>query len=158
MASAWAVIGQLGVTFIPASVYHFTVGTLEIYSKHKSRVWLAWLVSGFFFVTALYSDAFISGVSRFWWGYYARYEWASVPFLGFFFGLMALSLQHYWQGLSCRGTRLGKTEKQGIIHRFLHSVSRLFRLPRCVWHTFLPVRSPGRARFHHLNRAGGVAL
>jgi PAS domain S-box-containing protein len=98
MASAWAVIGQLGVTFIPASVYHFTVGTLEIYSKHKSRVWLAWLVSGFFFVTALYSDAFISGVSRFWWGYYARYEWASVPFLGFFFGLMALSLQHYWQG------------------------------------------------------------
>ena len=98
VASAWAVMGQLGVTLIPASVYHFTVGTLEIYSKHKSRVWLAWLVSGFFFVTALYSDAFISGVSRFWWGYYARYEWASVPFLGFFFGLMALSLQHYWQG------------------------------------------------------------
>jgi len=98
VASAWAVIGQLGVTFIPASVYHFTVGTLEIYSKHKSRVWLTWLVSGFFFVTALYSDAFISGVSHFWWGYYARYEWASLPFLGFFFGLMALSLQHYWQG------------------------------------------------------------
>ena len=97
VASRWAVMGQLGVTFIPAAVYHFTVGTLEIYSRHKSRVWLAWLVSGFFLVTVLYSDAFISGVNRFWWGYYAHYEWASIPFLGFFFGLMALSLQHYWQ-------------------------------------------------------------
>ena len=97
VASTWAVMGQLGVTFIPAAVYHFTVGTLEIYSRHKSRVWLAWLVSGFFLVTVLYSDAFISGVNRFWWGYYAHYEWASIPFLGFFFGLMALSLQHYWQ-------------------------------------------------------------
>ncbi len=95
VASAWAVMGQLGVTFIPAAVYHFTVGTLEIYSKHKRRVWLAWLVSGFFLVTVLYGDAFISGVNRFWWGYYARYQWASIPFLGFFFGLMALSLQHY---------------------------------------------------------------
>ena len=97
VASTWAVMGQLGVTFIPAAVYHFTVGTLEIYSRHKSRVWLAWLASGFFLVTVLYSDAFISGVNRFWWGYYAHYEWASIPFLGFFFGLMALSLQHYWQ-------------------------------------------------------------
>jgi PAS domain S-box-containing protein len=97
VASAWAVMGQLGIIFIPAAVYHFTVGTLAIYSKHKSRVWLAWLVSGFFLVTVLYGEAFISGVNRFWWGYYARYEWASIPFLGFFFGLMAISLQHYWQ-------------------------------------------------------------
>jgi signal transduction histidine kinase len=98
VASAWAVMGQLGVTAIPAAVYHFTVGTLEIYPKHKTQVRLAWLVSGFFFATALYSNAFISGVNLFWWGYYARYEWASVPFLGFFFGLMGLSLNHYWRG------------------------------------------------------------
>jgi signal transduction histidine kinase/PAS domain-containing protein len=97
VASAWAVMGQLGVIFIPAAVYHFTVGTLAIYSKHQSRVWLAWLVSGFFYTTALYGDAFISGVNRFWWGYYARYQWLSLPFLGFFFGLMGLSLRHYWE-------------------------------------------------------------
>src|SRR5262245_12816888 len=97
VASTWATMGQLGITAIPAAVYHFTVSTLAIYSRHKSRVWLAWLVSSFFLVTALYGDAFISGVNRFWWGYYARYEWVSLPFLGFFFGLMTLSLQHYWQ-------------------------------------------------------------
>jgi hypothetical protein len=27
-ASTWAFMGQLGITFIPAAVYHFTVGTL----------------------------------------------------------------------------------------------------------------------------------
>jgi signal transduction histidine kinase len=97
VASTWAVMGQLGVTFIPAAVYHFTVRTLEIYSKHKRTVWLAWLGSGFFYATALHGDAFISGVNRFWWGYYARYQWMSLPFLGFFFVLMAMSLRHYWQ-------------------------------------------------------------
>jgi PAS domain S-box-containing protein len=118
VASAWAVMGQLGVTFIPAAVYHFTVGTLEIYSKHKRRVWLAWLVSGFFFVTVLYSDAFISGVTRFWWGYYAHYEWASVPFLGFFFGLMALSLQHYWQGYHAAAPGVEKLRSKALFNAF----------------------------------------
>jgi PAS domain S-box-containing protein len=97
VANTWAVMGQLGVIFIPAAVYHFTVGTLEIYSKHRKRVWCAWLVSGFFYATVLYGDAFISGVNRFWWGYYPRYQGMSLPFLGFFFGLMALSLRHYWE-------------------------------------------------------------
>ena len=118
VASAWAVMGQLGVTFIPAAVYHFTVGTLEIYSKHKSRVWLAWLVSGFFLATVLYGDAFISGVNRFWWGYYARYEWASIPFLGFFFGLMALSLQHYWQEYHAAAPGVEKLRSKALFIAF----------------------------------------
>jgi signal transduction histidine kinase len=118
VASTWAVMGQLGVTFIPAAVYHFTVGTLEIYSRHKSRVWLAWLVSGFFLVTVLYSDAFISGVNRFWWGYYAHYEWASIPFLGFFFGLMALSLQHYWQEYHAAAPGVEKLRSKALFIAF----------------------------------------
>ena len=118
VASAWAVMGQLGITSIPAAVYHFTVGTLEIYSKHKNRVRLAWLVSGLFFLTALYSDAFISGVDLFWWGYYARYEWASIPFLGFFFGLMASSLQHYWRGHYSAAPCVGKMKSKGLFFPF----------------------------------------
>jgi hypothetical protein len=46
VATSWASLGHLGITFIPAAVYHFTVGTLQVYWKHKSRVSLAWLVSG----------------------------------------------------------------------------------------------------------------
>ena len=97
VASRWAFMGQLGIIFIPATVYNFTLGTLQIYSKYKTRAWFVWLVSAFFYATVLTSQSFISGVHHFWWGYYARYEWLSLPFLGFFFGLMALSLRHYWQ-------------------------------------------------------------
>ena len=118
VASTWAVIGQLGITSIPAAVYHFTVGTLEIYSKHKNRVRLGWLVSGFFFVTALYSDVFISGVNLFWWGYYARYEWASIPFLGYFFGLMALNLQLYWRGYHSASPGVEKLRSKALFTAF----------------------------------------
>ena len=118
VASAWAVMGQLGITAIPAAVYHFTVGTLAIYSRHKRRVWVAWLVSGFFLVTALHGDAFISGVNRFWWGFYARYGWASIPFLGFFFGLMALSLQHYWQEYRAPAPGVDKLRSKALFVAF----------------------------------------
>ena len=96
VATRWAVIGHLGVTLIPASVYHFTANALQIYSKKKYRVWLAWLSGAGFYLSVVWSDAFVSGVYRYGWGYYAKYDWLSLPFLGFFFCLMALSLRHYW--------------------------------------------------------------
>lgn len=117
-ASIWAFMGQLGITFIPAAVYHFTVGTLQIYARHKRRVWLAWMVSGFFYATVLHGDTFISGVNRFWWGYYARYEWMSIPFLGFFFGLMALSLRHYWQDYHAAAPGVGKPRNKALFIAF----------------------------------------
>jgi PAS domain S-box-containing protein len=117
-ASTWASMGQLGIIFIPAAVYHFTVGTLRIYSRHKRRVWLAWLVSGFFYATVLHGDTFISGVNRFWWGYYARYKWMSIPFLGFFFGLMALSLRHYWQDYHAAAPGVGKLRNKALFIAF----------------------------------------
>ena len=118
VASTWAFMGQLGITFIPAAVYHFTVGTLQIYSRHKRRVWLAWLVSGFFCVTVLYGDAFLSGVNRFWWGYYARYEWMSIPFLGFFFGFMGLSLSHYWREYRAAAPGVGRLRNKALFIAF----------------------------------------
>jgi hypothetical protein len=150
VASAWAVMGQLGITFIPAAVYHFTVGTLAIYSKHKSRVWLAWLVSGFFFVTALYSDAFISGVNHFWWGYYARSN-SMCPFWFFFGSVVSTLLAEYHAG----------TWREKLRSKHCSSLS-VWRIsaPSIIMPLacFLPVRSPGCARFHHPDCAGRVAL
>jgi signal transduction histidine kinase len=51
----------------------------------------------------------------------------SIPFLGFFFGLLALSLRHYLARVSYSHFRRGETQGQGVIHRFLHSVSRFLR-------------------------------
>lgn len=109
-AMVWAFVGLLGVTLIPASVYHFTVEALNIYPQHKRRVWLAWLIGGGFFSAAFLSDTFLSGVARFWWGYYPKYRWLSVGFLIFFFASMAASLSHYWRDV--QRAKLASTRKR----------------------------------------------
>jgi PAS domain S-box-containing protein len=118
VAHAWASMGQLGVAFIPAAVYHFTVNSLQIYSRHRSRVSFAWLVSAFFYATVLHGDNFLGGVNYFWWGYYARYEWLTIPFLAFFFGLMALSLRHYWREYHAASPGVGKLRSKALFIAF----------------------------------------
>jgi len=61
-------------------------------------------------MTVLLTDSFISGVYLYWWGYYARYRWLSVPFLIFFFWMMTLSLRHYW--FESRGAAPGIGRKE----------------------------------------------
>jgi hypothetical protein len=118
VASRWAFMGQVGIIFIPATVYNFTLRTLQIYSKYKHRAWLVWLVSAIFYATVLHGESFISGVNRYWWGYYARYDWLSLPFLGFFFGLMALSLWHYWQKYHALAPGVGKHRNKALFIAF----------------------------------------
>src|SRR5262249_23087551 len=60
--------------------------------------------------------------------------------------------------ISCAGARRRKTEKQGIVRRLLHSLSRILRLSRGLCHTLLSVRLSSRARFHYPDRASGMAL
>jgi PAS domain S-box-containing protein len=136
----WALIGQAGIIFIPAAVYHFTVGTLDIYRQHKNRVWLAWLVSAGFLATALWSDTFVDGVYSYRWGYYPRYGRMSLLFLGFFFGLMVLSLHHYWVEYRTASPRSGKKLRSKAFFRafciaYLGSIDFLpaFGLPLYPW-------------------------
>jgi PAS domain S-box-containing protein len=117
-AMGWASIGLMGVTLIPASVYHFTVEALKLYPKHKHRVWLTWLIGGAFFITAVLSDSFFSGVSRFWWGYYPRFNWLSIIFLFFFFGSMAVSLRQYWLEVHHAETESARKRSRALLGAF----------------------------------------
>src|SRR5207245_5410010 len=87
---------HLGVIFIPAAAYHFTVAALRIQPEHKTCVGLGWVTSALVFLAMAPSDAFIARVRRYWWGFYPDYEWLSIPFLLFFFGMLAASLRHFW--------------------------------------------------------------
>jgi len=93
----WAKVAYLGVPLIPSSIYHFTVTVLRIGSRRRMAVRLSWSASVFFSVAILSTDTLIHDVFRYWWGYYPQYGWLSVPYLIFFFGLMIVSLRHYWQ-------------------------------------------------------------
>ena len=118
IASAWASLGLLGVTLIPASVYHFTVEALKIYPAHKHRVWLNWLIGGAFALTVQWTDSFFSGASRFWWGYYPRFYWLSIIFLSFFFASMAASLRHYWIEVRRADKERGRKRSKALLVAF----------------------------------------
>ncbi len=92
----WAKAAYLGVPLLPSAIYHFTVVALQIDQRYKKLVLTSWVLSGLFSVLTLSSQALISGLYQYWWGYYPKYGWLSVPFLGFFFWMMLANLRHYW--------------------------------------------------------------
>lgn len=93
----WCKIGHIGVLVIPAAVYHFTVTVLRITLRRRWGVMAGWALSGAFVLTMLSTDWLVSGVRPYWWGYYTQYDWLNLPFLAFFFGVLAAILRDYWR-------------------------------------------------------------
>ncbi|MBI4342720.1 MAG: PAS domain S-box protein [Candidatus Omnitrophica bacterium] len=96
LALWWAKLAYLGIPCIPAAFYQFTVSVLRIAARHRRMVWIAWGLAMLFAVAICTTDALIAGLYHYWWGFYPRYGWLSIPYLTFFFGIMILSLRHYW--------------------------------------------------------------
>ncbi|MBI2360830.1 MAG: GAF domain-containing protein [Deltaproteobacteria bacterium] len=92
----WARAKTISVTLIPPASYHFTTIVLQIYQRRSKLVWLGWLVSALLIVAVLKTDAFVRAVQLYPWGYYPRYDWLSLPFPAFFFGVTADILYLYW--------------------------------------------------------------
>ena len=89
IALAWARISYWGIPLIAPAIYQFIVETLCLYPRRRFAVFAAWTVAAMFIVIATGSDLLLSGVQRYWWGFYPRYRTAmAVPFLAFFFGLL----------------------------------------------------------------------
>ncbi len=92
----WARAAYLGIPFVCSAVYHFTVSVLRLYERRKRFVWAGWAMSAVFSATALWTDDLISGVDRYWWGYYPEYGRLGAPFTAFFALMSLISLRHYW--------------------------------------------------------------
>jgi len=92
----WAHAAYLGIPFVAAAIYHFTVEMLRIYEQRKFAVWVAWSLAAFFAAIGSATDLLVPRVDLFWWGYYPRYRAAAaIPFLLFFFGYLMASLFEY---------------------------------------------------------------
>jgi diguanylate cyclase (GGDEF)-like protein/PAS domain S-box-containing protein len=95
VALAWAKAAYLGIAFIPAALYHFTV-VVTRGSRRRRLAWAGWAISAAFFAAIAGSDALIAGLYRYWWGFYPRFRWLGAPFLVFFFIMLGLSLRELW--------------------------------------------------------------
>ncbi len=125
-AATWSRFGHLGITLIPAAVYHFTVAALPIYKRHKLRVRLIWALSMLFLSTVFSGDTLLTGVRLYGWGYYPIYGRMGVLFIGFFFALMALSLREYWPAYRTALPGASKLRSRAMLAAFCIGLPRVF--------------------------------
>ena len=93
----WWIRGlHLGVAFIPTTIYVFTLTIVDRWRTHRLWALACAALSVLFSLSVLFTPWFTAGVYRYPWGYYARYGPLSLPFLLFFFSLLAVSLRFYW--------------------------------------------------------------
>lgn len=118
VAAAWSSVGLIGVILIPPSVYHFTTASLQIYRRHRRRIWLMWLISALFLVVLAGGKGLLDGVYLHPWGYYPKFDWIGLVFIAFFFTQMALSLGHYWKSYQAAATAIGKARNRGLFTAF----------------------------------------
>jgi diguanylate cyclase (GGDEF)-like protein/PAS domain S-box-containing protein len=92
----WARLAYLGVPFLAPAIYHFSVEMLRVFPSRRGVVWGSWIIAAAFSAIALETRDLITGVQRYWWGYYPRYDLVtSIPFLLFFCGFLIAALAEF---------------------------------------------------------------
>ncbi len=69
----WVKAANLGIPFIPASLYLFVITALNIYEKHKRLNALIWVLSLFSSILIVSTDLITTKVKHFSWGYYPQF-------------------------------------------------------------------------------------
>ena len=98
VALQWARIENIGVVFIPSTVFLFTLAVIGRLHAFRALTLAAWGVSNLFCFGVLFTPWFVVSMKKFFWGYYAQYGPLSIPFFIFFFSLMIVSLVCFWRG------------------------------------------------------------
>ena len=93
LALWWAKASFLGIPFISAALYHFTVTLCNRYSENRTRVWLGWAGSAFFSVLFTQTNLMISGLHHYSWGFFVAYSLLAIPFLLFSWFYLGLSVR-----------------------------------------------------------------
>ncbi|HUP64850.1 MAG TPA: EAL domain-containing protein [Thermoanaerobaculia bacterium] len=98
----WARLGFLGISFIPAALYHFSLTLHGLARGRAVRITTAWATGGVFALLFITTDWLIPGLYLYSWGYYPRYDYRILPFLLYFFLTIAASLRQFFGGISSR--------------------------------------------------------
>lgn len=97
VAHSWAIVANSAVTFLPTSVFIFTLALTGKLRRYRFLAWGSCLLSLGFLFTVIFTDWFFQGVTRYFWGYYSRFTTFSLLFLAFFMVVMGWSLWILWQ-------------------------------------------------------------
>jgi two-component system cell cycle sensor histidine kinase/response regulator CckA len=106
----WVKAAYLGVPFIPAALYHFTVSILQAHHQYRKSVLAAWVLSAIFAGIVVSTNLIIGDVKQFWWGYYGQYRPLSLLYLLYAVGFQVLSLLRLVQAY--QGSAPGSTSRR----------------------------------------------
>ncbi len=97
IALGWIKLENAAVVFIPTMVYSFTLSVTGKFQAHKFFIFFSCIFSLIFLFLVLFTDQFVEGAYKYFWGYYSRYGRLSVLFLIFFFFMIISSLYLFWK-------------------------------------------------------------
>lgn len=83
----WGRFVYIGITLIPASMYFFSVAWLDQFQAKKQWVYVFYLAGGLLLPLFLFTDFFIIGVRRFYFGYFSKLSLWAILYLAYFFSV-----------------------------------------------------------------------
>ncbi|HSP14368.1 MAG TPA: EAL domain-containing protein [Thermoanaerobaculia bacterium] len=92
-AGIWAKVGCACVPFIAPGVYQFVTSILPAVSRRRIISRVGWIVAAQVALLTITTNYVVTGVRRFWWGFYPTWTVvARVGYLLFFCGLLAAAV------------------------------------------------------------------
>ena len=91
----WARAAYLGIPFIPAAAYHFTVTLLRLGRVERRLSAIFWGISAVMATAAFSGGAIVTHVNRYFWGYYPRLGWLALIYVAYLSFVLALNMRHY---------------------------------------------------------------
>ena len=103
----WARFAYIGVPFIPATVFHFSMRVLRVYERTRFLARAAWVLALGFAVLAQFTSLLIARVEHFSFGWYPQYGPAGVVFAAYAIFVTVAAQWSYWSELrkTPRGSR-----------------------------------------------------
>jgi hypothetical protein len=96
LAISWFKTANVGVVFIAAHVYAFTVSFLKL--ERRKLITLAYSLATLFAILDIFTSYFVSGVHWFRWGYYPQWNFIkTAPYFWYFSGYLGISLFEYFR-------------------------------------------------------------
>ena len=143
-ALAWARSAYLGIAFIPAAIYTFTVAATGAAHRRRWATAALWIVSSVAAALFLGSNAFLDGLYRFPWGYYPRFTRLGLAYVGFFVAALLASLYEHWIDARAADTERHRARSRAYLAAFfVGSLGSVDYLPAYGVHVypigFLPV-------------------
>jgi diguanylate cyclase (GGDEF)-like protein/PAS domain S-box-containing protein len=92
----WARTAYLGIPFIPAAIYTFSVAATGAAHRRRWATAALWVLSALASALFVGSNAFLDGLYLYPWGYYPRFTRLGLAYVGFFVVALLASLYEHW--------------------------------------------------------------